>query len=162
MEHKNTDKLEDVKETVELFNFFPTTHTNRRKNQYVRFEDRSTDRSTVAEPRNLLKDPKSGKILKPSTGNILNGATEVLINATQDILLNNKYPSSFVFLSNLFSNPSPSSNTRLNGEQQQTNVEAFIDGVDEYDHNSGFSQKVILKVIPKKTEGLNFISILNI
>ena len=79
----------------------------------------------------------------------------MLINATQDILLNNKYPSSFVFLSNLFSNPSPSSNTRLNGEQQQTNVEAFIDGVDEYDHNSGFSQKVIIKVIPKNTEGLN-------
>lgn len=115
---------------MEIFNFFPTTHTKRRKTQYVRFEDRSVDNSRIAEPR------------ATNTGKILNGATvtEVIINSTRDILLN-KYPSSTFFLSNLFSKPS-TSNTRLNGVRQQTNINSFIDSIDDYDHKSGYSTKV--------------------
>ena len=76
-----------------------------------------------------------------NTGNILNGATEALINVTQDILLNNKYPSSFVFLSNLLSN-SAAPNTRLTGNRQKITMDEFLDSVDEYDHRSRYSEKV--------------------
>ena len=131
--HGNAEDDKNIKlqepDEIDVFSFFPPTRSNRRKTQYVRFEDKSTDSSSVAKPR------------IQNTGNILNGATEALINVTQDILLNNKYPSSFVFLSNLLSN-SAAPNTRLTGNRQKITMDEFLDSVDEYDHRSRYSEKV--------------------
>ena len=100
------------------------------------------------EPRLKLK---SGRILSDGTSNtesLLTGAAEVFINATQNILLNSDSSSDpFVFLSSFLSKPNTISNDRVTTNQEQTNIENFIDGIDDYDHKSGYSQKVTKKEI---------------
>ena len=123
-------------------------HKNQQNSQYVRFEDPSADHIKNVEPR----EAKAGKILNDdaeNTGTFLGGAADAIINATKDILLNQNPSSSFVFLSNFLSSPStpPLNNNRITGGQKQTNVEAFIDAIDEYDHRSGYTQKVIIMVL---------------
>ena len=98
------------------------------------------------EPRRKLK---SGRILSDGSTNtesLLSGAAEVFINATQNILLNSDSSSDpFVFLSSFLSKPNTISNDRVTTNQEQTNIENFIDGIDDYDHKSGYSQKVTIK-----------------
>lgn len=133
---------------MDKYNFLTANHKDQQKSQYVRFEDTSADRIKNAEPR----EGKVGKILNDDEGNkgtILGGAADAILNATKDILLNQNPASSFVFLTNFLSKPSTgaANNNRITGGQQQTNVEAFIDEIDEYDHRSGYTQKVLIIIV---------------
>ena len=124
------------------YHFLPENQKDSTRTSYVRFEDDSQDFDSL-EPR---RKTKSGRILSDgntNTESILNGAAAIFINATQDILLNSDSSSDpFVFLSSFLSRPNSLSTDRVTTDKQQTNVENFIDGIDEYDHRSGYSQKV--------------------
>ena len=134
----------------------PENNKGSKKTSYVRFEDDSGEDYKNLEPR---RKTKSGRILSDGTTNtesFLNGAAEVFINATQNILLNSDSSSDpFVFLSSFLSKPNAISNDRVTTNQEETNIENFIDGIDDYDHRSGYSQKVNHK-LTKRINNLEF------
>ena len=140
---KQTNFPTSTKETFIKYHFLPEENKDSTRTSYVRFEDETGDNFKNLEPRRKLK---SGRILSDGTTNtesLLSGAAEVFINATQNILLNSDSSSDpFVFLSSFLSKPNTISNDRVTTNQEQTSIENFIDGIDDYDHKSGYSQKV--------------------
>ena len=140
---QTTNFSTSTKDTYIKYHFLPENSKDSKKTSFVRFEDDSRDNLKNLEPRRKVK---SGRILSDGTSNtesLLTGAAEVFINATQNILLNSDSSSDpFVFLSSFLSKPNTISNDRVTTNQEQANIENFIDGIDDYDHKSGYSQKV--------------------
>ena len=125
---KKNNAVDETKEG-EALDFFPTTNSNQRQTQYVRFEDKSAGEPTLVhglEPRN--------------TGKILNGVDYTLFNSTRNTI-QDTLSSSYYFLTNFLSTKSIL-NDGVAGVRLQQNTISTIDAIDDFDHKSGYTSKV--------------------